>query len=355
MIRVLSAGEAQAGAVRGLGLDPEALDLSAVEVMASALRRAAGFLCPCAASTLVRAVARCGDGIVGDNISFKESIETTLEAIVGLGDLIEMSESSAQGGSSVLLYCAHPSFVRHGGTGVVLLGVAPEHQSSLPEELELRVEYVNHVRRLSFEPGEDLPATLETLGLQELSFDTWLRMPPRTEPGALLQRLNRLLDVAGPSGDMPGLTVIDPSVPVGYYRGRWKEPRHLSGRFVGRRPQAYGADLWCYVELQMGNPLRFIDFPARGSRVRGCDEAWHAQMAIDAHRGSPQRFRVLPGPSSSTVVELFGPIPMWAQRALDSAGSPTPRAGCLFAYRLMGDIAPELDLLRNALWLTQIK
>src|SRR6185295_17906791 len=120
----------------------------------------------------------------------------------------------------------------------------------------------------------------------------WLRAPSAESFAEHFSRLDRLLDLAEPSREIPGLSLLDPEQSVRYYRGRWAEPRSQSGRFVARRSQAYGADLWCYVQLREGHPERLIDFPTQGSQWRGCDEAWRLQMAVDARRGAPQRFRV---------------------------------------------------------------
>jgi hypothetical protein len=46
-----------------LALDPSALDLTSIEAIAGALRRAASFLCPCGAATLVRTVVRPLQGL----------------------------------------------------------------------------------------------------------------------------------------------------------------------------------------------------------------------------------------------------------------------------------------------------
>jgi len=43
---------------QALGLDPSALDLTSVECIAAALRRAAGILCPCPPKTLVSSVVQ---------------------------------------------------------------------------------------------------------------------------------------------------------------------------------------------------------------------------------------------------------------------------------------------------------
>jgi hypothetical protein len=97
-----------------------------------------------------------------------------------------------------------------------------------------------------------------------------------------------------------------------------------------------------------------IDLPHRGSRWRGCDEAWHLQMAIDAHRGARQRFRVTAS-GDAMVLELFSPAPAWARRRWDAIGEPVPSAGSLLAYRISKtEIDEERRFAREALWLEEI-
>jgi hypothetical protein len=351
-MKIVTAAGVQEFAVRRLGLDSSAVDLTSIEALAASIRRAAGFMCPCGASTLKRAVARGLNGLVQDVEPLTASIESTLEAMIGFGDLIEQREPTVDGRPTNLLYPAHPSFVFN-GNAVMIVGISPEHTSALTEDLEDRIEYSNHLRRLNVDPTEDLRATLKALGLLELTLETWLKMPPRSTLERMIARFDDLLDVAGPSGDIPDLSVIEPTQPVRYYRGRWTGAKGLTGRYVGRRPQAYGADLWCYIELRSGVPVRFVDMPLRGSRLRGCDEAWHLQMAIDARRQVPQEFRVRAGPAQSRILEFFSPLPMWAQRALDAAGEPTSSSGSLFAYRLRNDADRQVELLESALWLSR--
>jgi hypothetical protein len=353
-MRLLAPADVHAAAVRQLGLDSSAVDLTSIEGIAASLRRAAGFLCPCGPATLKRAVLRSLDGLVEHNDQLVASVETTLAAMVGFGDLIEQRETADSGRAANLLYPAFPSFVVTGDTNVMLIGISPEHISPLTEDLEARLEYTNHFRRLPAAPGEDLRAALRSLGLFELTFETWLKTPPPSTAARMVQRFDELLDRSGPSGEIPDLVVIDPTLPVRYYKGRWKDVGALTGRFVARRPQAYGSDLWCYIEVRAGVPLRFVDLPLRGSRVRGCDEAWQLQMAIDALRNTPQQFRVRRGPLNSQLIDFFSPIPMWAQRALDASGEPVVSTGALFSYRLTHSVARIADLLQNALWLSPV-
>jgi hypothetical protein len=287
----------------------------------------------------------------------KVLVEETLEAMVAHGDFLEHRdmEGSLGYGTAALLYAAPPGFVCRQSGAVILLGTATDQLSALPDDLESRIEYVNHLRRLNPAPGEDLRAVLIEFGLVEISYDSWLRPPAAKTSDQYLSHLGGLLDSAQPSRDVTGLLLLDPERPVRYYRGRWVEPRSQSGRFVARRSQAYGAQLWSYVQLSEGSPERLIDFPITGSRWRGCDEAWHLQMAIDAKRGEPQRFRVRPGPGDTQVMEFFSPVPMWARRRWDAIGEPVPGSGCLFAYKLADtELGEELRFAREALWLEEL-
>jgi hypothetical protein len=255
-MRRLTAGEVHAQKIRELGLDPEALDLTTPEGLAGALRRAASYLCPCSAATLVRAVVRPLRGLVPDMEQAKELVEATLEAMISHGDVLEQPEM--QDGSPtrrVLLYAAPASFVVRQSGLVVLLGVAADQLSPLPTELERRIEFLGHVRRLRpSSTTEDLRVELRQLGLLELASDAWLKGPkPSTAPQAVAAS-DRALDIVPPSRDIPGLLLLEPTKPVRYYRGRWTEPKAQTGRFVARRQQAYGADLWCYAHLTNGQP-----------------------------------------------------------------------------------------------------
>ena len=356
-LRRLTSMEVHASRVAQLGLDPTALDLTSVEAIAAALRRVASFLCPCAPSTLIRGVVRPLRGLVGDIEAVKGLVEQTLDAMIAHGDFLEHHdiEEDAARGTTSLLYAAPASFVARESGTVILLGISSKLFHGLPDDLASRIDYINHLRRLNPGLGENLPADLNQLGLIDIDYDRWLQAPAEETPAQHLSRLDRLLDAAQPSRDVPGLTLLDPERPVGYYRGRWTEVRSQSSRFVARRSQAYGADLWCYIEMRDGNPERLIDFPLAGSRWRGCDEAWRLQMAIDEQRGDAQRFRVQSGPEGTRVLQFFSPVPMWAQRRWDAVGEPVSSSGCLFAYRLAeAELAEEMRYLCETLWLKEL-
>jgi hypothetical protein len=289
--------------------------------------------------------------------SMKDAIETNLEALVAHGDLLEHREVdwAVESKRGVLLYAAPPSFVPRASGGALLLGVAPDEVSPIPPDLSTRIEYVNHVRRLNAAADENVRDALCQLGLIELSYETWLKSPPAETPKEHVSRVDALLNAADPATSIPGLLLLDSTRSVWYYRGRWAEPKAQTGRFVARRSQAYGADLWCYVQIRSGVPERFIDLPLTSGRRRGCDEAWRVQMAIDMLQGEPQRFRLRNGPGGMRIIEFFSPVPMWARRRWDAVGEPITSTGCLFAYKFSNnEVEEEVTFARDMLWLTAI-
>jgi hypothetical protein len=356
VMRRLTAEQVHAQKIAELGLDPSALDLSTPEGLSGALRRAASYLCPCSAASLVRAVVRPLRGLVADLDEAKALAEAMLEAMLAHGDVLEQPEAHGDAASSrLLLYAAPASFVvRESGLAIVL-GIASDHLSPLPPDLERRIQYLGHTRRLGPSAGYDLRSELRHLGLIELTFDAWLKAPPPVSASQHVLASNRALDAVPPSRDIPGLQLLDSTRPVRYYRGRWADPKGQTGRYVARRQQAYGADLWCYVQVSNGQPERMVDLPQRGSRWRGCDEAWRLQMAVDAEAGTPQRFRVGPSVGDAVVLELFSPVPAWARRRWDAIGEPVPSAGSLFAYRIpKTEIDEERRFARDELWLEEV-
>ena len=357
-MRRLTSTEVHSRGVVQLGLDPNTLDLTSVEAIATALRRSAQFFCPCASATLVRVIVEPMKGLVEDVGTFREAVGDTLEAMIAHGDFFEHRdiEELSTPTTATLVYGAPVGFVARDSGSVILLGISSNQSSPFPNDLDARIEYVKHLRRLRPTPNEDLRAILPQLGLAEVSYNRWLQSPGDETPDQHISRLDQFLDTGPPSGAVPGLSILDPEQPVRYYRGRWREVRSDSGRFVARRGQAYGSNLWCYVELRNGEPERLLDFPVTGSRWRGCDEAWRLQMAIDARRGSPQRFRLRPDAGGNTVVQFFSPVPAWAQRRWDAVGEPVKSQGCLFAYRLAdNELDEELRFGRNALWLEEFE
>jgi hypothetical protein len=354
-VRILSPEEVHAAAVAGLGLDPQRSDLTTPEAIAAALRRAAGFHCPCAPRVLVNAVLAPlrslvppGTGLAG----VQDRVEALLDALAGYGDLLEAPEVHGVDSFSGprVLYAAPPRFVLRRDGSAFLLGIVPDHRSALPEDLEPRVVHDGHVRRLTPNPGEDLGAVLAELGLIKCSMEAWFREPPLESSAEHQRRILRQLVPQRTA--IENLMLLNPDTATRYYRGRWEPARRQTGVYVARRPQRYGADLWCVVDLEHGEVRRFLDLPLRGSPFRGCDEAWLLQAAVDAENDNPQLYRTARDADDEFLLELFSPVPQWAQRRWDLLGRCVEKRGALIAYLLpVGSYEEEIDFLKRRLWL----
>lgn len=358
-MKQLSREEVTAQKVSELGLDPKRFDLVCKEAIAANIRRSASILCPCTPNQLVRAVVYPLKGLVDDLEGLQESVEETLEALVAHGELVEPQQVVELEGTTPkgVLYAVPPSFIFRQSGSALVLGVSTDCPSPLSGELQQFVEFVQHIRRLPSGCVKDLHGDLIRCGMVELSYKQWLRLPPKKNPDTYLREINELLDHASPSGEMQGLSILDSDKSVEYYRGRWAEPKQRSGRFVGRRRQQYGADLWCYIQLNEGRCERFVDLPVllgRQFHARGCDEAWLLQMAIDAQRGNPQKFRVRRGTNGRSTVEFNSPVPKWTCRRWNSIGEPVSGRGYLLAYSFRDEeLQEELRYCSEDLWLKQ--
>ena len=161
-------------------------------------------------------------GLVEDLEEIRASVRETLEAMVSHGDLLEFRElgvDPAQG--RTLLFAAPAAFIPRDSGTQILVGIyamiSPGSLKTLPIG-----SITQATRDVSIRwRGEDFRETLREHGLLEIPYEEWLKAPKFDKPAALISRYNDLLDSARPSGDVPGLRLLDPERPVGYYRGRW--------------------------------------------------------------------------------------------------------------------------------------
>lgn len=335
-----------------VGLAPEAQDAIDEPLLGALVRRAAGFLCPCPQTALRNAVLESLE-FLGDE-SLAEDVDAAVEGLLVGGDLLELTDVTIDDRSvrGSWVFAAPPRFVVRPSGSIFVLGIVPDHNVFLPEEIAARVVYEGFTRVVPPTQGEDVGDVLRDHGLQELSDAVWLRGPKLVSAETLIEGVTRDLGLAPSSGSIEGLVVLDHTERVTYYRGRWTVPKRHTGVFIGRRPQDYGAAIWCAVELKDGTAARFVDLPASGYRWRGCDAAWHLQMAIDAKRGAPQRYRREPD-RGGTRLDFFSPLPLWAQRRLMVIGRPTGRNRSLVSFLLPErEAAAEEAFLQERLWLS---
>ena len=300
-----------------------------------------------------RAVLECLKHIA-EKEALVDIVEQTIEALIVGGDLLELNDVVTDDTNvrGTWVFAAPPSFVVRRSGSFFLFGVVSDQDAFLPESIYSRIIYQGHCRIINPGPDESLAEDLQAHGLQRLSENAWLKYPKAQSANSYLDELLRRLAAQPPSGAVSNLQIIDATRPVNYYRGRWTEPKSPLGHFVARRPQEFGVPIWGLAGFENGELAKFLDFPLEGSRWRGCDTAWHLQMAIDSCRGSPQRCR-------RTIVDdgirldFFSPLPMWSERRLMIFGRPMPPEKCLISYWLpSAEAEAEEEFLRERLWIS---
>lgn len=349
----LTTQDASTVAVATLGLDADAIGLSSVEGLAASLRRAASFMCPTSPGRLIDAVLGVLKPLHGAELQ-RDDLVDLLDQLVASGDLLELRHESNQ--STRLLYLAPPSYIERVPGTYLLMGVRPFGVPLIGDELAESIEYEGHTRLLTIDAGE-ADGELRSQGLQRIPKDRWVSTPSVETPAELIERHQVRLDVAAEAGQLDGLVLLDSASKVRYYRGRWRSPDPAdTGSFVARRPQAYGADLWCLVRFQAGEAQRLLEFPVNDPVVPGRDEAWRYQAAVDVLRGTPQQFRLRRGvrASADVTIDFFSPLPGFAERYVQFVGlalGKTP--GALFSFRLPAEAVGDVTaFLTDMLWMT---
>jgi hypothetical protein len=322
-------------------------------LLAALVRRGAGILCPCSPANLIAFVLDGLEYITEDRSATEEKLADLIEKLMVTGDLLELNQVTTDDPDvkSTWVFAAPPSFVARPDGTFFLLGIVPDHITPLPATLSANVLHEGVLRVLIPEPSQEVRGSLRELGWLELSADSWLKAPRPETAAELRESMVRRLGEQSPSGPITDLMILDSSRDPRHYSRRRVKPTNQSGNFVARRPQAHGSPLWGYAALTDGTPMRFLDFPLKETRWRGCDVAWHLQMAIDAGLGRPQvyRRRDVPG---GTYLDFFSPLPLWAARRLAVLGCAASPENCLLSYWLASqDVANEEDFLRQRLWL----
>jgi hypothetical protein len=352
-ITALSSHEVVRRTVSVLGFDKTVIDLRAPEAICSLLRRAASFLCPVTPRELVDAVMEVLDPLDDSSSATRGQLFTQLGLLVAIGDLVELPNRKDRG--SRKLFLAPPSYVAKAPGRYLLLGVRPDGVPLLDESVGAHLRHEGHVRSIELDATTG-PVQLHGAGLHEINIHDWRRQPSAVSATTIVHGMSERLDWAAHSGSVSDLKILDPDSSVLYYRGRWRRPVEVDcGDYVARRPQAYGADLWCIVRLERGVPRALIDLPIDDPSASAWDEAWRFQAAIDATRGRPQLVRVRSegGASGSRALDLFGPVPGWAQRYMETMGAPGPRTSdALITYRMPRWAIGELKaFLTDMLWM----
>ena len=355
MIERVSASEVLAGSRRILGLLDQNDGPIDEALLAALIRRSAGIHCPCSRATLRTSILECTQHLAADEAKRSQRIDDTIEALTVGGDLLELDDVVTEDSDvrQTWVFAAPPGFVKRPNGTAFIFGVIPDQDTFLPSSLGTRVLHDRFTRSIEPLESEDLAHELREQGLQELSDSTWIRSPRNESPDDMLRRTDRFLTHQAPVAAIPDLKILDPALPVTYYPGRWVIPTNQTGLLVARRPQEFGAPMWCLVQLKDGVPVRLLDLPFEKTRWRACDAAWHLQMAIDHCRHQPQQYRRRPG-TCGVQFDFFSPLPQWSRRRLMIFGTTAPPKECLLSFLVPSDQAEaEERFLLDRLWLSR--
>lgn len=349
----ISAADVRLRALEALGLAGLTDDVGSWVALSAAVRRAASFTCPTTPRSISDSTGSSLRGLVLDQASLREDLVAVVDALVASGDLLEVRSNDSTRSVRILVL-GGPAYVPL-ESEFVLLGVRADGAPLLTEDMMSLVEYRAHTRRITRAPEVD-ESVLAIQGLRAISFDQWLRAPRQVDAGRFVRSFADRLDASQPIQSFDEIRILDGASDVQYYSGRWRAPRgDDDGLFVARRPQQYGADLWCAVGLAGGHVARVIDLPIAASTVApAADEAWRLQAAMDSERGGPQCVRVHTRTAATARLDFFGPIPSWAQRRLDLVGNRCERErGALFTYEVpAAELHSEVKALEDLLWLS---
>lgn len=354
MIDQETALEVLSGCREVLGLEVVGEQTMDDPLLAGLLRRAAGIHCPCSRATLRAAILECLQHLTPADEITSDRVDAAIESLIVGGDLLELNDFVTDGADAAgsWVFAAPPSFVVRPSGGIFLFGIVPDQDTFLPNYIAKQVVHIGHIRMIPQHFDANIVGDLRELSLQEVTEGAWLKRPRPETAEKMVGRFERLLSHQPPAGSINNLTILDPSRSVSYYRGRWTDPKEQTGTFIARRPQEFGAPIWCFVCLKNGVPVQLLDLPPPNlRRWRSCDIAWHLQMAIDHLRSAPQQYRRICS-NDGVRFDFFSPIPQWSQRRLMIFGHEVPQEKCLFSYLLPpSEAATEDNHLQQSLWL----
>ncbi|HKV78658.1 MAG TPA: hypothetical protein VJP02_10980 [Candidatus Sulfotelmatobacter sp.] len=352
-MKIISTGEAEAIAVSCLGFDGEYTDLTTPEALSALIRKTAAFMCPCSSQALQRAVTALLRPIQAKD-DLDASVSDAIDSILDYGDLVEADGTDAQN-AGPLIYLAPPSFVQISEQLLLIFGIVPDGEDSVPPELRSGISPVMTARRLRVGDATEATDALLQAGYIRLKLEAWLKCPTVQDPSALVSQYDQALLESGPAGTPEDVMIIDPSRPVKFYKGRWAPLKRQTGRFIARRSKAYGAQLWCYIEAVDGNVTHLLDLPHVEKQWNAFDEARHLLQALDAAAGKPQIFRIRRDKRKGTAsMDVFSPVPTWASRKWDSVGIKAIPNAALFSYVFSdADIDAECRFAAERMWLKQ--
>lgn len=353
----LSSQEALArlAAEHGVGAGAGALSR---ELLCSVMRGQLARMYPCPPAALITATRRAMEGLTQDHEALGRTVADVLEDLQTCGDVVESARVTyAQDEDrSQWLFPAPPGFVLRSGRAY-LFGIAPDNAPFLPAELWRGVLKNGAMRSLEVScANAPTPHALRAFGLRQLDEREWLGAE-RTETATQhVELLSERLRRHGTSGPLPGMRVLahQGSARQSYQR-RWTAESSASGLHIARMEQPHGAPLWYLAQLSAGRCQRSLLLPFHLEPERACDQAWRAQLAIDALQGHAGRYTVQ-AQGDEVILTLDFPIPLIARRRLQLLGGSPLRGDNPNAFALpQSEEKAERRYLEAHLWLQEAK
>ena len=348
----ITASQCEGLALESVGLSQSQFGVHSPEFLSAIVRAAAATITPCTRRELTVHILEHLSPLES-NHPWREEIREAITMLIGLGDLVEVQDEE---NGRVSLYLAPSSFVELSNGLFTLLGNCPDLERIIPESAESTLTHVWYTRRIETPNATALRDILLDFGFLNLPIDFWLKSPDPISAADHLRRydhaLSQLEERPAQIEDVSILAIAD----VRHYSHRWLPLQNQKGRFVGRRPQAFGSKLWCYMQVDGKNVVRHIDLPHFERHWMAYDEAWHLQLALDSISGNPQQFSVKPSSETGkSIVEIYAPIPSWAVRRWNNLGSPRESKEVWFSFAIQERLlAAEIQFATERLWLRQV-
>ncbi len=324
-----------------------------VELIAAVMRRLASSICPCSSASLVATTTRSLCFFTDDEAALKALAAEVVEDLMTSGDLVELAHVTLAGAEDkpTWLYHAPPSFVPR-GKRVYLFGIAPDDAPILPQTLGANIRREGAARYIENESG-DVVAALEALGVRMVSADRWLNEGKAQSAIDHIEWLRRRLQDDGVAGPLPDMVILRRrSAGRASYSSRWTRECDVSGLHIARVERPHGAPLWYLADLVDGNCVRSLLLPVRETATRACDQAWRAQLAIDALEGYSASYRTVPSEGGHVMILDF-PIPLTARRRLWYLGGSSKRSdNNPYVFWIPdSELATETAYLEQHLWM----
>lgn len=333
-----------------LRVDP-ANGLSA-ELVAAVMRRLASSMCPCSSQALVATTTRSLSYFTDDEEALSNLSGDIVEDLVTSGDLVELAHVTLAGAEDkpTWLFHAPPSFVSR-GKRIYLFGIAPDDAPILPQALGANIRREGAARYIDNEAG-DVTAALEALGVRKVSADRWLNDGKAQSAKDHIGWLRKRLQDDGVAGPLHAMVVLrHRSASPGSYAGRWTKECDASGLHIARVERPHGSPLWYLADLASGRCTRCLLLPVRQTTARACDQAWQAQLAIDAEEGYPSTYRTVAS-QNGHLLNFDFPLPLTARRRLWYLGGIGKRGDNPYTFWIPdAELATESAYLEQHLWM----